>query len=178
MNTISRRRLLSATALALPLAALGACAISTSGTVTTGTLNVAKLDSYAKAAENFIAIPAIVALFASIGFVPTALVAGIASAISVIDVASGGSVSVSFDTAGVSQAFKSLLTDAETLLSKAQSVITAGVVSVPTDAQTAISALSTVVYLVQAMLPTLGARAGEAPAMGEAQALRVLAVAR
>ncbi|OUI98024.1 twin-arginine translocation signal domain-containing protein, partial [Acetobacter cibinongensis] len=98
----SRRNFLRTSGLLACGVALAACTLTKSGNVTSVTLNVAKVDAYAKAAQNFANIILSVPLVtATLGAAPVALInaaaTGIVGAIDQINTAANGAATVSYD---------------------------------------------------------------------------------
>jgi hypothetical protein len=143
------------------LVAVG-CAVTTNGTVTAVTLNVAKVDAYAKVISSggamllglsFIAGP----MGPGVVLIVQAALTGVAAAIAAIDKESNGAISVSYDNANVRAAISSMLTNAQVVLSNAQAAAATQTGADVTTAQTYIKALNTAILLVQAMLGGFGA---------------------
>ncbi len=183
---MTRRALLGATAVALPVALAG-CGIVTSTTVngvTTVTVNVAKLDAYAKAVQNgtdaLLANPLIAgAMGAGVAVAVAAALTGAADAISAIDKQANGSQTLTFSATNVPAALTSLQSNATTIYDDVQTAFTTVAAKLPATVAQAFSALETVVALLLAVMPTVAvAKAAlkgmPVPRMPEARALAIL----
>lgn len=177
-------RKLSIGAVALAAAPLMGCTIAKNGSVTTLTLNVAKVDAYAKAAENFadtiLSLPVVSAALGDKATVIKTLASRIVSAISSFDSAAGGAASVSYDNSSVKAAFASILDDFSQIVSLVKSALsniestsaTSGALSTAT---TATNFAETILSLLQALV-TVGAPLRASGANAERDALRGLKV--
>lgn len=182
----SRRNFLRTSGLLACATALAACTVTKSGNVSSVTLNVAKVDAYAKAAQNFAnTILSVPLVTATLGAAPVALInaaaTGIVGAIDQINTAANGAATVSYDSTSVKTAVNSIIADLQTALAYAKQGI-AGVESTAATADTiskvntAISAAETILSLLTALIVSVGvARAAPTP-MSEATALAVLGV--
>lgn len=176
MNITRRHALASATGLC-GLAALSACTTTTANGVTTVTLNVAQVVAWGNALVNganmVASLPGISGLPAA---APVAAIGAlIANDLAAFAAASGGAVTLSFNSTSVPSAVASLEADVNSLLVTAQKTVTGVAATYLSTAQTYINAIETVVSLIQAAtasVPML-AKAGAAP-MGEAQAMTIL----
>ncbi|OUJ16475.1 hypothetical protein [Acetobacter sp. DsW_063] len=183
MRNVSRRAALRGLGALAAGTALAACTVTTSGNVTTITLNVAKITAYGQAGVNAAAtiislasgISALTPYLAAIEAAETAL----ATALTAFSAAAGSSVTVSYDDTNWKTRVDSLLSDIESVSSTIAAAISGAGSSlsstVKSDATTAANALATVVSLFEALLgSTSAARLG----MTEAQALKALGVSR
>jgi len=185
--TLSRRSILRGVPVLAGAAVLGACTVTTSGSTTTITLNVAKIEAYAQAGLNAAAtvtsllgaVPAAASYVALIATAETAL----SAALTTLSTAAGSTVTISYDDTDWKTRVDSVLSAIETVGTAIANAITAagsGLSStVQTDATTALSALKTVISVFDALLVTsTGARPVGVTSMSEAQALRTLGVSR
>ncbi|WP_233140468.1 hypothetical protein [Acetobacter sp. DsW_063] len=168
------------------LATLGAtqgCTVSTSGNVTTATLNVAKVVAYGQAGLNMLGtLTTLAAAFPALTTYATAGAAietTLSAALTAFETAAGSSVSVSYDDTSYKTAIDSILADlqqADTVAANALSGAGSALSdSAKSTLSTGLSAIRTVVSVFQAALA--GTSAGQL-AMSEAQALRTLHVAQ
>lgn len=166
--------------------ALAACTLAKSGNVTSVTLNVAKVDAYAKAAQNFAhTILSVPLVTAALGATPVALInaalTGIVAAIDQFDAAANGAATVSYDSTNVKTAVNSVIADLQTVLAYAKQGI-AGIESTASTADTlsklntAISAAETILSLLTALIVSVGVTRAAPTPMSEASALAVLGV--
>ena len=118
-----RIALLSAASL-LALAGCSAVTSTTTNGVTTITVNVADIDDWAEAFLNaaglILALPGIAA--GPTGIAITAVLAVIKADLAAFNAASGGNVTLTFNSTSVPAAIQSVLTDGQTLLSDAAGV--------------------------------------------------------
>lgn len=182
----SRRSLLRTAGLLACGTALAACTITKSGNVTSVTLNVAKVDAYAKAAQNFastiLSVPLVTAALGT-GTVTliNASLTGIVAAIDQFDAAANGAATVSYDSTSVKTAVNSVIADLQTVLTYAKQGIS-GIESTPSTADTiskvgtVISAAETVLSLLTALIVSVGVVRASPTPMSEATALAVLGV--
>lgn len=165
---------------------LQGCTVTKSGNLTSVTLNVAKVDAYAKAAQNFAnTILSVPMVTSTLGTGPVVLinaaVTGIVAAIDQFDAAANGAATVSYDSTSVKTAVNSIISDLQTVLTYAKQGIsgiesTASTADTISKVNTAISAAETVLSLLTALIVSVGvARAAPTP-MSEASALAVLGV--
>ena len=182
----SRRSFLRTAGLLACGTALAACTVTKSGNVTSVTLNVAKIDAYAKAAQNFAnTILSVPLITSALGRGPVtiinACVTNIVAAIDQFDTAANGAATVSYDSTSIKTAVKSIISDLQTVLAYGGQAV-AGIENTTATADTlskvntAISAAETVLSLLTALIVSAGvARAAPTP-MSEAAALAVLGV--
>lgn len=182
----SRRNFLRSAGLLACGTALAACTITTSGNVTSVTLNVAKVDAYAKAAQNFAnTILSVPLVTSALGSGPVVLinaaVTNIVAAIDQFDSAANGAVTVSYDSSSVKTAVNSIISDLQTVLSYGKQAVsgienTEATADTLSKVNTAISAAETILSLMTALIVSVGsARVAPLP-MSEAAALSVLGV--
>lgn len=182
----SRRSFLRTAGLLACGTALAACTVTKSGNVTSVTLNVAKVDAYAKAAQNFantiLSVPLVTSALGS-GSVTiiNACVTNIVAAIDQFDTAANGAATVSYDSTSIKTAVNSIIADLQTVLAYGRQAV-AGIESTTATADTlskvntAISAAETILSLMTALIVSVGvARMAPTP-MSEAAALSVLGV--
>ncbi|MBO1326034.1 hypothetical protein K2X14_10290 [Acetobacter sp. TBRC 12305] len=162
--------------------ALAACTVTTSGTTTTLTLDVAKVKTYGQAGLNaaatvmgFLApIPALAPYAAGV----QAACAGLSKALDAFSAAVGPALAVSYDDATCRTLVNSILSDMGALSSAMTAAIqgsgTLLSATVGADATTALNALDTLIDLFRGVLGLAGDRARASPRMTEAQALAVL----
>lgn len=184
MNILSRRALLGATAFApLALAGCGIVTRTTTGGVTTITVDVAKLDAYSKAIQNgadaLLANPLIAAAMGpGVAIAIAAALAGVGAAIAAIDKQANGSQSLSFNANSAPAALVSLQADAATVYSDVKTAFAATAGQLPAAVAQVFDALVTVVSLLLAVMLSVGAtkaaRSMPAPKMPEARALALL----
>ncbi|GBQ84014.1 hypothetical protein AA13595_1301 [Gluconacetobacter johannae DSM 13595] len=185
-NRPSRRALLCGASALLAGSALAACTVSTNGNVTTITLNVAKIVAYGQAGLNaaatvtsyLSAFPAVSPYAAAITAAETAL----SGALQALSSTAGSTLTIDYNDAtwrtrvdSVLNALAQVGAAISTAISGAGSALSS---TVKADATTALSALHTIISLFDALVGVSAARAVAAPAMSEAQALRVLGVIR
>lgn len=162
---MNRRSLLIGGALVAPAVLLSSCGIVSStstGGVSTVTVNVAKLNAYALAVQNgadaLLANP----LIANAIGIPTAIVIAAAlssasAAINAIDSAAKGSQTLTFNTNSPPAVLASLQTDAVTVFDAFKTGMGAAALKLPANVLSAYDALQTIVALLLALLPTVGA---------------------
>jgi hypothetical protein len=161
---MKRRALLAASAL-LPIAA---CTISTSGTTTTVTVNVADIDNYGQVAVSAVGtILSIAAVASAIGAPAVAIInaasAALAASLKDFDKACNGSLTFSLDNASLKSAAQSVAGDMAAVLTDLQSAqgglaghIGAGDLA---NVNTVIAAAETAVALIRALLGMVSASA-------------------
>ncbi|MBB3884968.1 hypothetical protein, partial [Acetobacter oeni] len=182
MTTFSRRNFLrNATALA-GIAGLAACTATTTNGVTTITLNVTKVKDYGQAGLNAAAtVAGFLAAYPALAPYMTAITAAevaLSGALSAFSDAAGTTLTISYDDATWKTRVDSILSDLNTV----DTAIAAGISgggsklssAVQTDAQTALSALKTIISVFEGLIGVSGARAATIPTMTEAQALAAL----
>ncbi|GBR56549.1 twin-arginine translocation signal domain-containing protein [Gluconobacter sphaericus] len=182
MRNPSRRGFLRTLGACTAIGALGACTITKNGSVTTVTINVAKVKAYGQAGLNAVStILDITAVATAIG-APAVSVINIASAaldasLTAFASAAGSSVTVSYDNATMKTRIDSVLADLQKVASDleaglkgASSKVSSSILS---DASVAVSSLSTVISVFEGLLGVVSARRAT---MTEAQALRNLGV--
>lgn len=178
----TRRGFLGALAAGSALGVLGACTVTKNGSVTTITVDVAKVKAYGQAGLNAVSTILSIAAVASAIGAPAVSVINIASAaldasLTAFASAAGSSVTVSYDNATMKTRINSVLADLQTVASDLEAGLTGASSkvssSVLSDATTALSALKTLVSVFEGVL---GIVSLADPAMTEAQALRVLGV--
>ncbi|GBQ69571.1 hypothetical protein AA103196_2250 [Ameyamaea chiangmaiensis NBRC 103196] len=185
MRNPSRRCFLRALAAGSAIGVLGACTVSTSGNVTTITVNVAKVKAYGTAGLNAVSTILSVAAIASAIGAPA--VAGIEAAsvalsasLAAFSTAAGSSVTVTYDNTSFKTAIDSVLADLKAVASDLAAAISGANTKVGSSAlstaTTALDALQTVVSVFEGLLGVVSARRVGAT-MTEAQALAILHVA-
>lgn len=190
MNASMNRRSLLAAAGGLGVAlALAGCATTTTGSVTTVTLNVAKITAYAQAGLNAIAtVTDALAMFPALSTYTApvkAIEAVLRVALTNFTAAAGSSVMVSYDDANIKTIVDSILADIQSIASQIATIIgkmaeqaALGISSNTVNTvQTAHDALATIISVFQALITANTAMRSVAPrqtAMSEAQALRAL----
>lgn len=183
MRNPSRRGFLRMLGACTAIGTLGACTITKIGGVTTITVNVAKVKAYGQAGINAVATVLSVAAVESAIGAPTVAVIETASvalsaALTAFGSAAGSRVTVSYDDTTMKTAINSVLADLQTVAVDLSSAImgagTAVSSSILSDANTALSALKTVVSVFEGIL---GVVSLSAPPMSETEALSVLRVA-
>jgi hypothetical protein len=177
--TLTRRRALFGAAFAMPAVLLGACAVTSSGSTTTVTIDVTRIVTDGKAiiasVQAASLIPAVSALLGpNLLAVQTALAAANAS-LSEIETLTGGTVVLATDTSRVQALATSLLADAQTALSIVQGVLVHLSGTVVTQVQTYVSAALALLPFVQLAAGLSSARVGSVGLMTEQQALAVAA---
>lgn len=179
---MNRRCFLRATSALIPAALLGACGAvttTTTGGITTVSVNVAKIDAYAQAFQNagntILGMPGMAAMLGPYALVASQVTAAVATDIAAFDKAAGGQTTLTFDATSVPASINSVLADGQKLLT----TIRAGLpqTAVVGTVATYINALATVVSLFEAMVGTAPAAAimGATP-MSEDTALTILRV--
>lgn len=174
---MDRRLLLRNSALFIPFVTLAGCGIVTTTTtngVTTTTVNVKQIQTWATAFENA------ATLVASLPGVPTSIATilklvnnQINIDLAAFDTATSGKLTLTFDATSPPAALSSLLTDGNTLLTDIKGSVSNVVTTYATDAQTYLNALSTIVSLFEAALGSVGSAQ---PVMSESAALAALHV--
>jgi hypothetical protein len=182
---MNRRFLLLSVSAIVPAAFLAGCGAFTSNTVngvTTVTVNVAKIDAYGLAIQNgadaLLANPLISgALGPQTSIAIAAALASAAAAINAINTSAKGSQTFTFNSASVPTALVSLQADAVTIFNTFKTGLAAAGQSLPANVLSVFDALQTVVALLLALIPTVGApKASALPrmTMAENQALTIL----
>jgi hypothetical protein len=157
---MNRRILLRTAALGAPLLAAG-CAVSTLNGVTTVTVDVATVNSYAQAVETAgRALLAISYIAGPLGTAGVALaetaIAAVASAVQAVDKLSGGKASFSYASTSVPAAITALAADAAQVLAFVGAAVSkAPAGAVTSRVQAVVAALSTVVALIQAFVSSV-----------------------
>lgn len=184
MTHISRRTLMQSGSVACLGGLLTACTVTTHGSVTSFTLDVAKVEAYAQAGYNFaqmvLAVPNVAqGIGAPLVAVVEACAQNALAALDSLKTQANGSLTVSYNNASVKQAFQSILADFETVLSAAGTLLQAeaGLSQTVRDKMSlAMTAAETITSLMQAMVST-GLRANDVSSrMSESAALAVLGV--
>lgn len=149
-----RRQLLNVSALALPAAALAACTTTTSGGVTTLTIDTAKVDADGSAIitalASLLATPSLAILLGANAVIADAALAAAKLALAQFDTATNGSLSVSVDTTKAISLVNSLLSDAQTILAVVQPVVPKLPGATAAMATNYINAILTLIPFVQA----------------------------
>lgn len=166
---------------ALPLlfvTCLSGCASNTVDGITTVTINVATIDAWATALNNSTNL---ILSLSGVGATPAgvAILAvgdSLAADIKAFDAATKGQTTLTLNGTAVPAALASLEADANTLLANVKTAVGGVAATDVATAQNYLSAIETVVSLVEASVPslTVGAPLRAAPRMSEAQALAVL----
>ena len=161
MNPSSRRAFLRASCILASGFPLAACSTTTTGHVTTITLNVAEVEDYGTAILSF-ATTALTIPFVATAMGPASVtlagtvIAGLKSALESFRTAAGTSTSVTYDDSSVKAAFDSLLSDVTQIDTLVIQTITGTSVtatgSVVSDARTAAGAAATLIALLRAMV--------------------------
>jgi hypothetical protein len=179
--TITRRTALRGTvalSAASLLAACNAVTTTTTGGVTTVTVNVAQLTAWGQAvvsgAQLIAGLPGIVGTAAGATISAVATAAGID--LRAFAAAAGASQTLTFNNTSIPAAIQSLAADGQTLLIDAAGALGGVPAASLQTAQTYINAVQTIVVLLQAAIGTAPAAATLAPRMSETQALAVLGV--
>ena len=171
-----RRNLLS-TASLLALGGCGAFTLSTANGVTTVTINVAQIDSWAQAFKNgaklILGLPGILPMLGSAGNVAFALIDVVATDIRAFDVAASGSATLSVNLNNVPDFISTVLADGQMILGTITKALPD--TAIVGTAATYLNALATVVSLFEAMLGVAPAAAPRAR-MSETAALALLNV--
>ena len=155
--TVSRRALLGSSVLGLPLA-LAACGMittTTTGGVTTITVNLVALNDYVQAAKNGAAILLISPLIAAaLGPVKIALIEATinnaAAQIAALTKASNGAATLTFTATGIPAAIAAIQGDAATILEAGSVMFGSFKSTLGTQIQQTIDAFVTVVDLMKA----------------------------
>ena len=179
----TRRGFLGALAAGSALGVLGACTVTTNGSVTTITLNVAKVKAYGQAGLDSVSTILDITVVASAIGVPAVAAINVASAVlsaslNAFAAAAGSSLEVSYDNATMKARIDSVLADIKKVAAAlgagvdgAKSKVTSSVLS---KVSIAIDSLDTVISLFEGLLGAVSTRRAT---MSEAQALRNLGVA-
>jgi hypothetical protein len=167
----------------LAIVPLTRCTYTTTGGVTTATLNTAEVAAWGQAIVNaaglLLAIPGVSALTAPYSSVVSAALTAASSDLTAFATASGGAVTVTFNGTSAGAAVSSLLADGQSLYSTFQTALGSQLGSLGATVGTYVSALQTVVSLLSAAVTTAQGLAAATIAplpMTEAQALNVLHV--
>ena len=180
-DLLCRRALLRSSALVPALALLTRCGAVTQTTtngVTTVKINVAQIDTWFAALDSgaslVLSLTGVAATPA--GLALTAIGATISADLKAFDTATKGQATLTFDTTSVPSFVLALETDANNLLTNVKTAVSGAVATDVTTAQNYLNAVETVVSLFMAEFGslTVGAAAGAAPKMSEADALAVL----
>ncbi len=182
-RALARRSFLSSSAL-MSVALLGACAITSNGGTTTGTLDVTRIttdgQAIVAALEALVVAPAIVVLLGPKVAVASAAFAAASAALTEIQTITGGTVTASIDTAKVKALVASLLDDAKTVVGLVQGVLPN--LSGPLAEQVGnyVAAVQTLLPFVAlaAQVSLVGATSATARPMTEADALATIRVER
>ncbi|GLP90272.1 twin-arginine translocation signal domain-containing protein [Gluconobacter frateurii] len=178
----NRRSFLKVLAAGSALGVLGACTVTTSGNVTTVTLNVAKVKAYGTAGINAVTtILSIAAVSSAIGAPTVAVIeaadVALQSALKAFSDGAGSKVMVSYDSTSFKSQIDSVLVDLQSVTSLLGIAVSQAASTVPNsilvNANTALSALKTVLSVFEGVL---GIVSVSAPHMTEEQALRTLHV--
>lgn len=163
--------------LALTPAALLAACVTTSGSITTLTLDTAKIDTDGSAIitalGTVLSAPSIMVLLGADLVPAQAALAAAKLALSQFDALTKGSVSISVDTSQAKALITSLIADAQTILSLVQSIMP----NVPSG--TLLTTIGNYVAAVLTLIPLIQLAIGLAsvkpskPLMSEADALRI-----
>jgi len=163
--------------LSIPALAVAGCGIVTTTTtngVTTVTINVAKIDSYAKAFGAFTSavagVPGIAPFLTTVEVAESMALQDLAA----FDAATNGQLVLTFDATSVPASITSILDDGRAVLTAIQTALPqTAIIGTVLDA---VNAVKTIVMLFEALLPSFGAVAASRAPMSEAQALAVLGV--
>ena len=158
--------------------ALANCAINSVNGVTTVTVNLATINSYAQAIENGVSIlmgiPLISAALGLKGALISGAVSAFASAAASLNTTYSGQTSFSFTVKSIPAALTAMEADSQNILNLFETVISASKLKLPSNASTTLSAIQTIVSLIAALVSFLP-MATQTP-MTEEQALAVLNV--
>ena len=148
-------------------AALGACTVSKSGNVTTVTLNVAEIKDYGQAGLNAVTLVLSIAAVASAIGTPAVGVISLAdtalsTALTSFSTAAGSTLTITYDDTNWKSRVDSILSDLTTLQTDLTAAITGastkGSSADLTNANTALSALGTVVSAFKGVLDSVATR--------------------
>lgn len=186
MKQISRRGVIRSGGLACLGSVLTACTVTTKGAVTSLTLDVGKVEAYAQAGYNFaqmvLAVPNVAqALGAPAVAVVEVCAKNVLAALDVLKKEAHGSLTVSYNSASVKQAFQSILADFQTVITAATTLLHAQVKGdlspmVQSRLALGVTAAETIVSLMQAMVSMSSGAEERVPRMSESAALAVLGV--
>ncbi|HQT89094.1 MAG TPA: hypothetical protein PK677_11155 [Acidiphilium sp.] len=182
---MNRRHLLTAASVIAPAALLAGCGIvstTSTGGVTTVTIDVAKLDELTVAltsgAKTLLANPLIAA---AMGLAADAaaqvILTSVAAAVAQIDAQAGGKQVLTFSASSVPAAVASLSADVAALFKDAQAGVAGAGTAIGSNVMQVYDAFQTVVALIQVMIPSPlvgAAKVGAKMVMPEAQALAIL----
>lgn len=178
----NRRVFLKFLAAGSVLGTLGACTITSSGHVTTVTLNVAKVKAYGVAGLNAVTtLLSIDAVSSAIGAPAVAVIedAGLSlqNALTAFLKSAGSNVTITYDSTSFKSQIDSILADLQNVssllgaaVSQASSMFPGSILE---NASTAVSALKTILSLFEGVLGIVSA---PVPRMTEEQAFRILHV--
>jgi hypothetical protein len=175
--TISRRRLLASVPLMSAVAMLGACAATTTNGVTTVTINLNTLETYATAVKNGVATllsvpPISTAIGTAKVLVINQAVADMAAQAAALSAANQGVATLTFTAASIPAAVTAFETDAKALMADVVVVASSLAGSLAANIITTVDALQTVLALGGAVASTnVGA---VRPRMSVRQALTLL----
>jgi hypothetical protein len=178
---ISRRVALQRAALAFVVPGLlAACSTTTVNGVTTLTLDVSKVTTYADAmgdgSATLLSIPALAAALGPVTVASiNALAAEIQTEAATLSTEAGASATLTFTTTSVPAALGAFKADATKLFGYFQAGMAAASSSVASSVVTTFDALETIVSLAQVLAAGEGAASAAPPKMSETQALAVLA---
>ncbi|MHC0612973.1 twin-arginine translocation signal domain-containing protein [Komagataeibacter oboediens] len=195
MQTPTRRAFLRGSSALVAAAALTACKSTTTGNVTTITINVAEIKDYGQAGLNAVTTVLSIAAVASAIGTPAVGIIGLAdtalsTALTDFSTAAGSTLTITYDDTNWRTRVDSILS----ALTKVESDLSAAITGVSTkvsntdlsDANTALNALGTIVSAFKALLDSVATRrnvgarlSGSAAAPSQAQvqqALQVLGV--
>lgn len=185
-GTHTRRNFMRTIVAGTAIGALGACTITTSGGVTTLSLNVAKVVAYGQAGINAVSmILSVAAVSSAIGAPAVAIIntsaTALEAALAAFKTTAGSAVTVSYDNTSVKTAVDSVLSDLKTVAANLSSAVAGASTSVSSDI---LSTLNTTLKAVETVLSAFEAVLGVAvkrslmtetvPAMTEPKALSYL----
>ncbi|WP_264813095.1 twin-arginine translocation signal domain-containing protein, partial [Acetobacter oeni] len=171
--TLSRRNFLRNATVLAGIAGLAACTATTTNGVTTITLNVTKVKDYGQAGLNaaatvagfLAAYPALSPYMAAITVADTAL----SGALTAFSDAAGSTLTITYNNADWKTRVDSILSDLNTVATQIAAAISGGGAvlgtTIQTDAQTALSALKTIISVFEGLIGVSGARAATIPTM-------------
>jgi hypothetical protein len=167
VNLVTGRRGFLGLGAGIAAAALGACTVSKSGNVTTVTLNVAEIKDYGQAGLNAVTLVLSIAAVASAIGTPVVGVIGLAdtalsTALTDFSNAAGSTLTITYDDTNWKSRVDSILSGLTTLQTDLTAAITGASTKVSSadlsNANTALTALGTIVSAFKGMLDSLAGR--------------------
>lgn len=158
----TRRSFLRAVGGAVGIAALSGCTATTSGNVTTVTLNTAEVMDYGDSILSFakagIVLPFVSTAIGASGLViAEAAITALETALSAFNTAAGGKATVSYDDTSAKTAFDSIVAAIEKIDTYIVATITATVsdTTVVTEAKSAANAASGLISIIRGLVDSL-----------------------